>query len=54
MTARDQLAALLGPEALRELDECVATAPPLPEAVRAELAAVVAAELHPRPDLRAA
>lgn len=53
MNSRDQLAALLGPQALVELDACVATAPPLTDTVRAELVAVLA-ELEPRTEPRAA
>lgn len=49
MNARDRLAELLGPQALIELDECVAAAPPLPDAVRAELAAIVADALTEQP-----
>jgi hypothetical protein len=51
MTARDHLAALLGTAALDELDACVDAAPPLPEAVRTELAAVMAAELATEPQV---
>lgn len=49
MNARERLAALLGPEALDELDACVATAPPLSTTAATELAAVIAAELAPEP-----
>jgi hypothetical protein len=51
VTARDHLAQLLGPAALDELDADVAAAPPLPDTAASELAAVMAAELAPEPQV---